>query len=346
MALARHGVEPPVPEGPAPDFGERGVIESGRRRLAEKAQRRAQCRSRRVFVDGAGEGLLRQLFARGVGGDRQVGVGRLRHAEQTLQMDLAGGRVEQVGAAHGVGDARFGVVHHHGQLVGEQAVGAQHHVVAGVEREILLLPALDCVVEADHALGPHPPCACNAPGRQAVAAGAGVAPRTVAGERRIRHLAPRTGAGKGVAGRFQLLQRGAVGIVAAALPDDLAIPFEAEARQRGDDAFGRAGHGARRIDVLDPQQPAPAVAARFQIAARRCDQRAEMQRAAGRGREAADMGGRRRSEVESVHGEVGRMQAGGLPRHRGCPQGIFLDSAALAAVGFGTGRAACAGPML
>ncbi len=309
MAPARDGAELPVLKGPAPDFGERGLVEPGRRRLAEKAQRGAQRRGRRICVDRVCARLLRQLLARGIGGDRQVGVGRLRHAEQALQMDLAGGGVEQVGAAHHVGDARLGIIHHHRQLVGEQAVGAQHHVVAGVEREIFLLPALDGVLEADRALGAHPPGARPASGGQAVAAGARIAPRAVARECRVRHFAPGTGAGEGMAGRFQPIEGSLVSVPAAALPYDFAVPFEAEARKRGDDAPGRAHDSAWRIDILDPQQPAAAAVARFQVAACRRDQRAEMQRAAGRGREAADVG-RGCGHAGRVHGNANEVPAG------------------------------------
>ena len=56
-----------------------------------------------------------------------------------LQQDLARRVVGQVFAAHDVGDALRGVVHHHGQLVGPQAVGpAQHEVTHGLGHVLLL----------------------------------------------------------------------------------------------------------------------------------------------------------------------------------------------------------------
>ena len=53
-----------------------------------------------------------------------------------------------------------------------------------------------------------------------------------------------------------------------------------------------AGHAARRVDVLDAHQPAPAVRARVEPARQRGDQRAGVQRPGGRRREAAAVGAR------------------------------------------------------
>ena len=75
-----------------------------------------------------------------------------------------------------------------------------------------------------------------------------------------------------------------------ALDDDLAVPLEAETGQRADDDIGSAGDAALRIDVLDTQQPLPAVGARVEIAADGGDQRTEMQRPSRRRREAAAVG--------------------------------------------------------
>jgi len=52
-------------------------------------------------------------------------------------VDLPRGRVEQVRAAHHVGDSLRRVIHHHRQLVGELAVGPAHHEVADLGFETL-----------------------------------------------------------------------------------------------------------------------------------------------------------------------------------------------------------------
>ena len=52
----------------------------------------------------------------------------------------------------------------------------------------------------------------------------------------------------------------------------------------------RAGRLARPVEILHANAPLPAASARFEIAADRGDERAEMQRPGGRGREAAPIG--------------------------------------------------------
>src|SRR5689334_13827832 len=68
-------------------------------------------------------------------------------------MNLAGRRVEQVGAAHDIADVLLGVVDHHCELVGEQAVGAVEDEVADVPLEHLLMPTLHAIDEADRIAG-------------------------------------------------------------------------------------------------------------------------------------------------------------------------------------------------
>ncbi len=53
-----------------------------------------------------------------LGDQRYMQVARLGQAQQFLQVQLAWGRVEQVGTADDVGDALPGVVNDHGQLIG------------------------------------------------------------------------------------------------------------------------------------------------------------------------------------------------------------------------------------
>jgi hypothetical protein len=67
-----------------------------------------------------------------------VQVARRHKTEQALQIDLARRGVEQVGAAHHVGDLLVRVVHHHRELVGELTVAAAQDEVAHLALEILL----------------------------------------------------------------------------------------------------------------------------------------------------------------------------------------------------------------
>ena len=57
-------------------------------------------------------------------------------------MELASGRVEQVGSTYDVCDALPCVVHNDGQLVGELSIGAQEHKIADCFFKLLKLLAL------------------------------------------------------------------------------------------------------------------------------------------------------------------------------------------------------------
>ncbi len=106
----------------------------------------------------------------------------LAAAQQPLQVDLARGRVEQIGAAHHVADRLRGIVHHHGELIGELAVGAVEDEVADLRRKDLLLRALDAVMEEDLLRpGIYPQCACGFTLRQPASACARVDLRPVGG---------------------------------------------------------------------------------------------------------------------------------------------------------------------
>jgi len=70
-----------------------------------------------------------------------------------------------------------------------------------------------------------------------------------------------------------------------ALPQDGSVPVQAEEVEGTQDVVGRSRADARRIEVLDPDQPFAPVGARVEVAADGSDQRAKMQGAAGGGRE-------------------------------------------------------------
>jgi hypothetical protein len=221
-----------------------------------------------------------------------VEVARLRITEQALQMDLARGRVDQVRAAHHVGDALLRVVHHNRQLIGNLAVRAIQNEISDLTREILLAQSLDAVRERLRVL-PHVEAQCprRLAGRQSGPAGPGIDLRAVRREpeRRIGDLAARATAP--IRARLQLLQRRFIARAAQALIKDRSIPGEPEALEDAQDVVGRAGLCARRVEVLDAQEPASARRARVEPARGRGRQRAEVQRSA-----------RRRCEPAYVHG--------------------------------------------
>lgn len=82
-----------------------------------------------------------------------------------------------------------------------------------------------------------------------------------------------------------------MGSPAVALVAGRAIPLEAVTLQCSEDFFGRAAHGTRWVNILDPQQPLAAIFERLQQARNGSEQRSEVQWA-GRGRcEPPDVGG-------------------------------------------------------
>src|SRR5690606_9660059 len=89
------------------------------------------------------------------------------------------------------------------------------------------------------------------------------------------------------AGPAQAFQRGGVQVAAARLPLHRPVVREAERGQGAQLAGGGAGDLACPVHVLHPEQPCPPRAARRQPAAEGGQQGAEVQRAGGRGREAA-----------------------------------------------------------
>ena len=68
-----------------------------------------------------------------------MAVVRCGQSQSELQQDLPRGVVAQICTAHHVGHALQCVVHHHGQLVSPQAIGAAQHKVAHLLGHVLPL---------------------------------------------------------------------------------------------------------------------------------------------------------------------------------------------------------------
>ena len=233
---------------------------------------------------------------------RRVQVARRRQAELALQQDLPRRVAGQVFAADDVADALRRIVDDDRQLVGEDAVGAAQHEVADAGGDFLALPAEPTVVPDDRlgrpAIGARGRCASESIARacrQAAAAGAridalGVPCRRGLGCRGEREVAPAAAAGIGPAVVLEPGQRPLVERDPIRLSYRRRIGQQAAARQLAEDGLGRAGDVARPVQVLDAHQPAPALGPRIEPRGQRRDQRAGMEQAGGRGREAADVG--------------------------------------------------------
>jgi hypothetical protein len=234
-----------------------------RRDLPEQGQAQAQVVQAPCARYRCGLLLLGEFLADGVGQNRDVGIPGLRQPEGALQGQLPQRRLQQVRAAHHLGDALGGVVDHHGELVGPQAVSPADHEGAFLVTGIAAHLALDAVDEGLHA-GVHvePPGHRDTAGRRRGGA-AGMA--TAAGVQ----LRARQRTGKGTAFLHQLRQGLRIVAVAPALPDNLAVPGEAVVFEAVQDGIGRTGLFARWIEVLDAHQPAATGGPRVQPAGQR-----------------------------------------------------------------------------
>ncbi len=224
-----------------------------------------------------------------------MGIARRGDAQALLQPDLARCRIDQVGTTHDIGNTRLGIVGDDRQLVGEQPVSPAQHAIPYRAFEILFDPPLNAVVTADHGVRyPQAPGAGFSSGRQAATTGAGINPAAIdrKGACRAGNFPARAGTRVEVPVQSQSIEQRLVGVEALRLPDDIAIPFEAEALERGQNFIGRTRHVARGIDILDAHEPAPAGGTGIQIAACRRDQRPEMERPCRRRRKAAAIAGR------------------------------------------------------
>ncbi|KAF1858364.1 hypothetical protein Lal_00014870 [Lupinus albus] len=198
-----------------------------------------------------------------------------------------------VGTAHDVRHALLGIVHDDGQLVRPVAVRTLQDEIAGFAGQPLRDDAGHAVLERDHVRArlrhAQAQAARTAARREAMAARAGIDRGAVRrdAEARIGDLAAVAAARVHVAG--EAVVRRLVQMLAAALPHDLAVGRHAQALQQVEDLFGGAGHAAAFVDVFDAHQPGALVGARIEIAGQRGDERPGMQRARGRGCEAADI---------------------------------------------------------
>ena len=199
-------------------------------------------------------------------------------------------------------DALRGIVHHHRQLIGPQAVGAAQHKVAHRLQHVLLLRTqasvapLRWVVQlqiVDHALHIQAP----SPRRFAL--------QTLATRARIHrsrvpcallllrvfNLFARTAAGVGPALGHQVVQGGLIGLMARGLPQHGFIGHQATSGQLRQQGLVGAGHAARRVHVFHAHQPSAAMGASIQPTGQCSHQRARMQQTRGGGGETTPVGG-------------------------------------------------------
>src|SRR5690606_35774866 len=96
--------------------------------------------------------------------------------QQAVKPDLSRRRQQQVRAAHDMRDALGGIIHDHGELVGEWPVGTADDEIADIAREILADMALQAILEAEQTVfrDTHAQGASALSRRQSMPAGAGI----------------------------------------------------------------------------------------------------------------------------------------------------------------------------
>lgn len=86
---------------------------------------------------------------------RNMGILRRAQPEQTLEQNLARGRGEQVSATHDMGDALPGIVEHHRELIGMDAIGTAQNEIANLVSQSLGTGSLNTVIKGDMAVSGH-----------------------------------------------------------------------------------------------------------------------------------------------------------------------------------------------
>ena len=111
--------------------------------------------------------LLGELFSVSAAHQRSMQVAGRGQAQGLLQQYLARRIVGEIFAPNHMRDALGAVVHHHGQLVGPQAIGAAENEVTDAVHDILLLSAADVLAVLKEAGFEGPVVRLREPDRQA-----------------------------------------------------------------------------------------------------------------------------------------------------------------------------------
>ena len=130
---------------PGDQFSNRGMGQCQWRWLPQPAQRSPQRWAATLFIKRRRSGLLAQFVAVPVNSDGNMSIARRGKIEKALQINLPGGGVEQVAAAHDLRDPLIGIVHDDGQLIGKPAVSAADYEIAHFACQTLTAVALNGV---------------------------------------------------------------------------------------------------------------------------------------------------------------------------------------------------------
>src|SRR5215469_17862136 len=188
-------------------------------------------------------------------------IARCAQVQRALEGDLPASAFEEIRPAYDVSDALQGIIHDHGELVGEHPVPAPHDHVAQLAHG-KRSRSLETVFEGDGLRLVDP---------EAYRQIAGPSGSPTAGARIARifraQLAARTAAPERAARLPQRLQHLGIKTRPTALVFDLAIPQKAEGFEGAEDLIGAAGNHAGAVEILHAYEPPPAAATRVDEAA-------------------------------------------------------------------------------
>ena len=124
--------------------------------MPKKDESVLKCQFWSSTVQGRSSRAFAQLAPVFIHCDRNVGVLRHWQSEVLLQAYLAWRIVEKISSPDHVRDALYGIVHHHGELIGKGAVRTTDDKVTHGRRHVLRIDALDSILETNHSGNRHP----------------------------------------------------------------------------------------------------------------------------------------------------------------------------------------------
>ncbi len=235
-------------------------------------------------------------------------IGGLRQVQQVLQQPVDGGCVEEIHAAHHMGDALQRIVNHNGEMIARRRVGTRQHHIAPERGKGLDLPGpavAALLPEQRDAGGVHrlfhvePPGVRSAGGEQRIPLRLWPLPVYGRVKRRVIRIAwpepslrlknTNDGLGFPTAEKSRIgearvdqhVQRRAILIEMFRLPPHRLFPGKSQPAEIIMDRLFQLRRAARLVDILDAQQKAAAIVLRHVMVQEGGKRVAEMQQAVG-----------------------------------------------------------------
>jgi len=247
-------------------------------------------RVRNIYRSGAR--LLGELFSLVIENEGNMHVAGRRSSKRLREENLARRIVNEVGAAHDVGDARKNIVRDDCKLIGPESVGTLQNEVAyfmfDILREVSETPVMEGKNAGRHAESERP----DGFAVSALTAGSWIDPfgKTEA-KVFCKDFLSRAGAAIDEAKFLKALERLFIGGITIVLPENGFVRLHSEALQIFNEAFSRSGDVPRGVNILNPQKPGSLVRAGIEPARQRCGKASGMELAGGRGSKATAIHG-------------------------------------------------------